>query len=105
LCDKHQKSMKVTVKFTPYFRAQTRTEQTVVHLNEGAQVNDLLRVLTAQYGEGLRDLVYAANQDSIDVWASVIIDGKALPLPLAPESNIKLKEGSVVILLAPVAGG
>jgi len=97
--------MKVAVKFTPYLRVQTKTSQTVVDLDEDARVSDLLELLTARYGRGLKDLVYSTEQDSVDVWPGLVVDGQAVPLPPVPESDAKLKEGSVVVLMSPFGGG
>ena len=97
--------MKVTVKFTPYLRVQTKTSQTIVDLDEDARVSDLLELLTARYGRGLKDLVYSTEQDSVDVWPVLVVDGQAVPLPPLPESDVKLKEGSVVVLMSPFGGG
>jgi len=97
--------MKVTVKFTPYLRVQTKTSQTVVDLDEDGRVSDLLELLTARHGRGLKDLVYSTEQDSVDVWPVLVVDGQAVPLPPVPESDVKLKEGSVVVLMSPFGGG
>ena len=97
--------MKVTVKFTPYLRVQTKTSQTVVDVDEDARVSDLLELLTARYGRGLKDLVYSAEQGSGNVWPVLVVDGQAIPLPPVPESDVKLKEGSVVVLMSPFGGG
>ncbi len=97
--------MKVTVKFTPYLTTLTKTDQIAIDLNESAHLSDLLKELTTRYGEALMDLLYASESDSIDVWASVIVQGQVISLPPVPESDVELKEGSVVVLMAPASGG
>ena len=97
--------MKVTVKFTPYMSVLTGTNQTAIDLDESAHLSDLLKVLATRYGEGFIDLLYTSELGPIDVWASVIVDGQAVPLPLIPKSDVKLKEGSVAVLMAAVGGG
>jgi sulfur carrier protein ThiS len=97
--------MRVTVKFTPNIRVLTKTAQTTIDLDENAQLSSLLQALTTQYGKFLIDNLYASNLDSIDAWSAVIVDGKAVPLPLTPHSDVKLKEGSVVVLMNAVGGG
>lgn len=42
--------MKVTVKFTPYMRELTKTDQSVIDLDENAHLSHLLKVLTKRYG-------------------------------------------------------
>ena len=97
--------MKATVKFPPNIRIPTGTDQTVIDLDEGAHLSDILEVLATRYGEGLINSIYTPELDSLDIWASVIVDGQPVPLPLTPKSDVKLKEGSVIVLIAPVSGG
>lgn len=99
------RDMKVTVKFTPNIRILTKTAQITIDLGENTSLSSLLQALATQYGESLIDNLYASNLDSIDAWSAVIVDGKAVPLPLTPHSDVKLKEGSVVVLMNAVGGG
>ena len=98
-------SMKVTVKFAPYISVLTKTDHITIDLDENARLSDLLKVLTMRYGEALMDLLYTSELSPLDVWASVMVESQVVPLPLIPESDVKLKEGSVVVLMAPVSGG
>ena len=98
-------NMRVTVKFTPNIRVLTNTAQTTINLEENAHLSFLLQALATKYGDGLIDNIYASNLDSIDAWSAVIVDGKAVSLPLTPHSDVKLKEGSVVVLMNAVGGG
>jgi len=95
--------MKVTVKFTAQLSEITKTNQIIVDLDEGSHLSDLLEVLAAQYGQNLIESIYMSEMGPIDSWVSVIIDGKAMS-PM-PQSNIPLKEGSVIVLLAAAGGG
>jgi sulfur carrier protein ThiS len=97
--------MRVTVKFTPNMRLLTKTAQTTIELEENARLSSLLAALAAQYSEELIDKIYASTLDSIDAWSAVIVDGKAVPLPLTPHSDVQLTEGSVVVLMNAVGGG
>jgi sulfur carrier protein ThiS len=97
--------MMVTIKFTPNIRILTKTAQTTMDLGENARLSSLLQALATQYGERLIDKLYASNLDSIDAWSAVIVDGKAVPLPLTAHSDVKLKEGSLVVLMNAVGGG
>lgn len=97
--------MKVRVRFTSQISVLTKTDHTDIDLDQNASLTDLLRVLNARYGEGFLDLVYTSEQGSVDVWASVIVDGQVVPLPVMPMTDVKLKEGSVVVFMAPVGGG
>jgi molybdopterin converting factor small subunit len=95
--------MKVLVKFTAHIRVLTGADQIVVDLDESSCLSDLLGALIERYGDGLNDLLYASELSPIDTWATVVIDGQAMRL--TSKSDIKLKEGSTVVLLAPVSGG
>ena len=97
--------MKVRVRFTSQISVLTKTDHTDIDLDQNARLTDLLRVLNTRYGEGFLDLVYTSEQGSVDVWASVIVDGQVVPLPVMPMTDVKLKEGSVVVFMAPVGGG
>ena len=39
------------------------------------------------------------------IWASIITDGQDVLIDGIAKSEVKLKEGSVVVLLGPVGGG
>jgi molybdopterin converting factor small subunit len=97
--------MIVTVRFTPNIRVLTKTAQTTIDLDENARLSSLLQALATQYGEEIIDNLYASNLDSIDAWSAIIVDGKAVTLPITPRSDVKLKEGSVVVLMNAVSGG
>ena len=95
--------MKVVVKFTPPIRSITKEDKTTIILDENAEVKDLLEALKAQYGEGLIDLIYSSDMGPHESWTSIMVDGRMLPLTHRPD--VKLKDGSVVVLLAAVGGG
>jgi len=97
--------MKVRVRFTLQISSLTKTDHTDIDLDQDARLTDLLRVLNARYGEAFLDLVCTSGQGSVDVWASAIVDGQVVPLPEMPMTDVKLKEGSVVVFMAPVGGG
>lgn len=97
--------MRVTVKFTPSMRSLTKTAQITLTLEVNTCLSSLLEALAARYGEALINRIYVSNLDSIDAWSAVIVDGKAVPLPLTPRSDVQLKDGSVVVLMNAVGGG
>jgi hypothetical protein len=72
-------------------------------LDEGSHLSNLLEVLAVQYGQKLIESICMSETGPIDSWFSVIIDGKAMSA--MPQSNILLKEGSVIVLLAAAGGG
>lgn len=95
--------MKITVKFAQQMRTLTKADQTIVNLSENALLSDLLKTLAKQYGEQLMNIIYNSEMGPFETWASVIVDGKAVSL--THESNTKLKENSVVVLLVAASGG
>ncbi len=97
--------LKVTVKFTPNMRLLTKTAQITLTLEADTHLSSLLEVLASQYGEELINRIYASHLDSIDAWSAVIVDGKAVSLPVTPRSDVQLKDGSVVVLMNAVGGG
>ena len=100
-----EERIKITVKFPPYMRALTKTDQTTFDLDENARVSDLLKVLTEQYGGRFTDLLNGTSELSWGIWASIITDGQDVLIDGIAKSEVKLKEGSVVVLLGPVGGG
>lgn len=97
--------MKITVKFTPYISVITKTDQISIDLDESANISDLLKVLSKRYGERFIDLLHTSELGSTDVWASITVDGRSVLVDGISKSEVKLKEGSVVVLLGPVGGG
>lgn len=97
--------MKVVVKFTATLRGLTKTDRTCVVLAENTHLSALLDVLTKRYGDALIAQLYLSERGTRDVWASVIVDGTVVPLPLAPQADLLLRDGSVVVIMSPVSGG
>ncbi len=98
-----EKEMKVTVRFTAQLSEITKINQTIVDLDDGSHLSDLFQVLASKYGKTLIESTRISEMGAIDSWFSVVVDGKAMSA--IPQSNIPLKEGSVIVLLAAVGGG
>ncbi len=97
--------MRVTVKFPPPMSTPTKRDIVDLELHENAHLSDLLETLKERYGESLTDLLYMQEDEPVDVWASVIVQGHVVPLPLTQKSNARLVEGAVVVLMTPASGG
>jgi len=97
--------MKVTVKFPSYMRALTKTDQAIIILSENAIMSDLLEVLTERYGGRFIDFLHTSELGDTPIWASVRIDEQDVLVDGLATSNLKLKEGAVIVLLGPVGGG
>jgi sulfur carrier protein ThiS len=95
--------MRIRVKFTPPIHSITNQDETSITLDENAKVKDLLEALKTQYGEKIIDLLYSSDMGPHESWTSIIVDGQTLPL--THRSDVKLKDGSVVVLLAAIGGG
>ena len=97
--------MKVLVRFTVNLRSLTKTDRALVELEERARLSDLLEALTTRYGDKFIARLYLAEQETTDVWSSTIVDGTVVPLPLVPQTDVPLRDGSVVVIMSPVSGG
>jgi len=97
--------MRVTVKFSPPMSTLTKRDQVEIELHENARLIDLLEILKERYGESLMDLLYMQEHDPVDVWASIIVQGQVVPLPLTQKSNARLVDSVVVVLMTPASGG
>ena len=95
--------MKVTVKFTSLIRTLTKTNRITINLRENAEIRDLIKILETRYGKGLIDLLYYSEMGPHESWTSIIVDGQIFSL--TPELDVRLKDGSVVVLMAAVGGG
>ena len=98
--------MKVIVKFSPYISSLTKTKQTVVNIKEGSSLRDLFKVLVNSYGKSVIERIYKpklGQAEPTETIASIIIDRQVILLK--NESDVKLKEGSIITLITPVGGG
>lgn len=93
--------MTVIVKFFASFREATGKSQENV---DGARdVASLLDELVRRFGEKLAEHLYHSGTRELRKTVNILVNGRALNIP--HELDAPLKEGDVVAIFPPVAGG
>lgn len=100
-----EERMEVAVRFNPYLALATKTHHATIDLDNGPKLSDRLRILAARYGQEAMNRVYSSDLGRRETGASVIVDSQVVPLPLGPNSNITLREGSTMLLMTPGSRG
>ena len=93
--------MAVLVKFFANFRDATGKEQEEV--KGFLDIASLLGELTNRYGEKLERLLYSKNTRELREDVAIVINGKSVHT--LGGLNTALKDGDVVAIFPPVAGG
>ncbi len=94
--------VKVNVKFSVIFRDTTGTTAVAVDV-PGANVNELIDVLTKQFGKNFGDRVTDPKTGEIRRFVNVFVNGK--DIRNLDGANTKLEENSEVRFIPAVAGG
>jgi molybdopterin synthase sulfur carrier subunit len=92
--------MRVSVRYMAQLRTAAGVAEESVDLDGPCTASDLAALLAARHGDALRRLLLGA-------------DGRLSPVVLAfvgdtqvgPEERLALKDGDVITLLSPIAGG
>lgn len=93
--------MAVTVKFFAGFREATEKKQESI---QGVNnVTSLLEELACKFGEKLAELLYSSNTRELRETVNILVNGRRLDL--LQKLNTPLKDGDVVAIFPPVAGG
>ncbi len=93
--------MAITVKFFANFREVTRKEQERV---EGTKnVASLLDDLVRRFGEGLAEQLYSPGTRKLRGTVNILVNGRGIGF--LRELDTPLKDGDVVAIFPPVAGG
>ena len=93
--------MAIIVKFFANFREATGKAQESI---EGAKnVASLLDVLVRRFGEKLTEHLYYSGTRELRKTVNILVNGRGLNLP--HELDTPLKDGDVVAIFPPVAGG
>jgi molybdopterin converting factor small subunit len=93
-------SMRITVEYWNQVKAATGVGGETLELAEGSGAGTLLRQVAQRYGNPLHDLLVAAD-GALRPSTIVSINGELAPCGAQRD----LREGDVVALLLPVAGG
>ena len=93
--------MTITVKFFAGFREATEKRQESI---EGVNnVTFLLEELVRRFGEKLAELLYSSDRRDLRKTVNILVNGRRLDL--LQKLNTPLKDGDVVAIFPPVAGG
>lgn len=89
----------VTVKYLMVFSQVTGKKQERLAIEEGAAINDLLRILYNRYGRKFKKLI---EQDLENRSVLFVVNGEAKDISTI---STKLKDGDEVLISYPVGGG
>jgi molybdopterin converting factor small subunit len=92
--------MKVLVRYMAQLRAAAGVAAETVDLDHPCTASELAARLAAQHGEALRRLLLGADGRLSPTILVFLGDSQ-----VGPDESLPLKEGDVITLLAPVAGG
>ena len=93
--------MAVTVRFFANFRDAAGKDCEVVE--KAADVASLLDQLCRRFGGNLAKLLFSSDKEELREDMTILVNGK--PIRLLNGINTPLKEGDVVAIFPPVAGG
>lgn len=86
----------VTVKYLMVFSQVTGKKQERLAIEEGATINDLLKILYNRYGRKFKKLI---EQDLENRSVLFVVNGEV------KDMSTKLKDGDEVLISYPVGGG
>ena len=92
--------MRVSVRYMAQLRTAAGTAAEAVDIEPPCTVPDLLALIAARHGDALRRLLLGDGGRPQHVVLVFVGDAQA-----APGEPLPLKDGDVVTLLSPVAGG
>ena len=94
--------MKVLVKFLASIRHATKEPEISFQIHPGETVEVLIRALKHHYGEEFTEVAGKPFEDEIPK-IRILVNGRDIDFLKGPETE--LKEGDVVVLFPPIAGG
>ncbi|MEM3421006.1 MAG: MoaD family protein [Candidatus Hadarchaeum sp.] len=93
--------MKVKVKFIGAFRDAAGVKE--AEINDVKNIRDLFSALVKRFGEKLKKEMFDPKTNRLLDWVFVSLNGKTVRLP--DDFETSLKDGDVVIIYPPLAGG
>ncbi|AKB74678.1 Molybdenum cofactor biosynthesis protein MoaD [Methanosarcina lacustris Z-7289] len=94
--------MKILVKFLASIRNATQEPEISIKIHPRETVEVLLKALKRHYGEGFREAVGRPFEDERPR-IKVLVNGRNIDFLKGAETE--LKDGDVVVLFPPIAGG
>lgn len=95
--------MKVTVKLFATLKETVGSGEVEVDLPEGADVGDLLEMLSKDCGADLGNYVIDDGTRRVRQYLQIVVDGKYGSF--SEQRRTKLSDGLVVTILPPIGGG
>ncbi|MGC8817484.1 MAG: MoaD family protein [Candidatus Hadarchaeum sp.] len=93
--------MKVKVKFIGAFRDAAGVKEAEI---EGVtNIDSLFKALVKRFGEKLKEEMFDPKTNRLLDWVFVSLNGKTIRLP--EDLDTSLKDGDVVVIYPPLAGG
>jgi molybdopterin converting factor small subunit len=92
--------MRVSVRYMAQLRAAAGIAEESVDVEGPCTASDLAARLAARHGDALRRLLLGADGRLSPVILAFVGDAQ-----VGPEERLALKDGDVIVLLSPIAGG
>ncbi|MEM1946203.1 MAG: MoaD family protein [Candidatus Caldarchaeum sp.] len=92
--------MRVKTRYFAFIREKIGRDSEIFDLDEGSTVHDFIGYIQARYREKLGDVFEA---DGLRAGFAIALNGENLDRSLWRQT--RLKDGDVVVILPPIAGG
>ena len=96
------KEMKVSVKFLASIREIADAHEILLEISSGDTVGTLLEILESRFGTAFKDAVGKPFEDESPK-IRILVNGRDIDFLQGPKTE--LKNGDMVVLIPPVAGG
>lgn len=97
-----QRLIKIEARYYAYLREITGKFSEIILINEGATINDFLRIIIDKYGERMRRYIL---DDNGEVRSNITIAINAQKIAGDSVKSYPLKNEDVVVIIPPIAGG
>lgn len=90
-------NMKIRVELVGQFRDIVGSTETLVDMEEGSTVYDLVKKMADKYGMKFKERVFAAGTESLSEEFTIVLNGRVVPVDKA--HSTVLNEASRVVLM------
>ena len=95
--------MKVKVQFFASVRELVGLSEETLELRDGGTAKDLIEILVARHGEGLRDCIFEPKSGDLRRSLQFLVGEK--PISALDGLSTRLMDGCVFAIIPPVGGG